>query len=53
MNLSARGSRHLDDGVEKIDDPTELTEVRKQARSVWIKSLLSAALLLIFAMALP
>lgn len=45
MGLSARGSRQLGDKVEKIEDPAELAQVRRQARRVNIKSLLAAILL--------
>jgi len=53
VNLAARGSRHLEAGVEKIENKNELAEVRGQARSVWIKSFLAAVVLFLFALLLP
>lgn len=42
MSLAARGSRNMDNGVERIDDERILAQVRRQARKVYIKSLLVA-----------
>jgi hypothetical protein len=53
VGLAARGSRQLGDTAEKIDDPAELAQVRKQARRVQLKSLLAAIPLTLIALALP
>ncbi|HEY6091556.1 MAG TPA: hypothetical protein VIV83_06165 [Gemmatimonadales bacterium] len=45
MRLAARGLRDLDHGPEPIADRTELAQVRRQARMVYIKSLIAAAAL--------
>jgi hypothetical protein len=39
--------------VEKIEDPAELAQVRRQARRVQIKSILAAVPLTLIALALP
>ncbi len=38
MGLAARGSRQLGETIEKIEDVAELTQVRKQASKVRLKS---------------
>ena len=43
----------MNDQVEKIEDPAELAQVRKQARRVQLKSLLAAIPLTLVALALP
>jgi hypothetical protein len=43
----------LGDQREKIEDPAELAQVRKQARRVQLKSLLAALPLTLIALALP
>ena len=53
MGLSARGSRQLGDVVEKIEDPAELAQVRKQARRVNIKSILAGIALSLLSLLLP
>ena len=53
MGLAARGSRQLGDQVEKIEDPAELAQVRKQARRVQFKALLAAIPLTLVALVLP
>lgn len=45
MILAARGSRNLDTGEEKIQDPAMTSALRRQARGVHVKSLLAGALL--------
>jgi hypothetical protein len=42
VGLAARGRRDLDQGSEPITDPTELAQVRHQARSVYVQSALLA-----------
>ncbi len=52
MGLSARGSRQLGDKVEKIEDPAELAQVRRQARRVNIKSLIAGVGLMVIVLLL-
>lgn len=40
MHLASRGQRDLDEGREAIVDPIELERVRRQARTVQIKTLM-------------
>jgi len=49
VGLSARGSRQLGETVEKIEDPEELKQVRKQARKVRLKALAAGVLLTLIA----
>jgi hypothetical protein len=53
VGLAARGSRQLGDAVEKIEDPAELAQVRRQSRRVQIKAILAAIPLTLVALALP
>jgi hypothetical protein len=53
VSLSARGSRNLYDKVEKIEDPTVLAQVQKQAAVVRTKSMVTAIILTLLALALP
>jgi hypothetical protein len=53
VGLSARGSRQLGDEVEKIENPAELAQVRRQARRVQIKAILTAIPMTLIALALP
>ncbi len=43
----------MGESVEKIEDPYELAQVRRQARQVQLKSLLAAIPLTLLALALP
>jgi hypothetical protein len=43
----------LGDKVEKIDDPAELAQVRRQARRVNIKSVVAGIVLTLISLALP
>lgn len=45
MGLAARGSRHLTDEVEAIEDAAELAQVRRQARGVNVKSAVASLIL--------
>jgi hypothetical protein len=45
VRLAARGLRDGDAGSERIADPVELAQVRRQARVVHIKAVVSAAAL--------
>jgi hypothetical protein len=43
----------LGDKVEKIEDPAELAQVRRQARQVNIKAVLAGIVLTLISLALP
>lgn len=43
----------MGDKVEKIDDPAELAQVRRQARRVNIKSVVAGIVLTLISLALP
>jgi hypothetical protein len=43
----------LGDQVEKIEDPTELAQVRRQARRVNIKAVLAGIVLTLISIVLP
>jgi hypothetical protein len=45
VRLASRGLRDMDEGVEVISDSTELQTVRQQARRIYLKSALTAAIL--------
>ena len=45
MRLAARGLRDMDAGSEAIDDPVERARISRQARAVYLKSFLAAAVL--------
>ena len=45
MKLAARGLRDLDNGSQPITDPAELAQVRRQARVVHMKSIISSVVL--------
>jgi hypothetical protein len=51
--LAARGLRDLDDGEEKIKDPNELAQVRRQAAWVHIESVLSGIILTALSLVIP
>lgn len=53
MSLAARGSRNMDNGIEKIEDDWLLAQVRRQARKVYIKALVSAAALTLLVAFIP
>ncbi len=53
VGLASRNARHLGDIMEKIDDPAELAQVKRQARSVQIKAFLAAVPLMLITLALP
>jgi hypothetical protein len=53
VSLAARGLRDLDGGREAITDPAELAQVRRQARTVHVKSFLLAAALVALALLIP
>ena len=43
MRLASRGLRDMDGGEERIEDVNELAHVRAQARRVWARAFLLAA----------
>jgi hypothetical protein len=43
--LAARGLRDLDGGAEKIDDPGELAQVRRQAKLAHIEAVVGGIVL--------
>jgi hypothetical protein len=45
VRLAARGLRDMDAGSEAIDDPAERARISRQARAVYLKSFLAAAVL--------
>jgi hypothetical protein len=45
VKLAARGQRDMDAGPESIDNATELSLLRSQARGIHFKSLLAAGML--------
>ena len=45
MKLASRGQRDMDTGPQAIADAAELAQVRRQARAVYSKSFVSAAVL--------
>jgi hypothetical protein len=51
--LAARGLRDLDGGEEKIEDPEELAQVRRQASWVHAESVLGGIVLTAIAVLLP
>ena len=53
MILAARGSRNLDTGEEKIQDPAMTMVLRRQARRVHVNSLLAGALLTVLFLVIP
>lgn len=53
VGLSAINARQLGDVVEKIEDPAELAQVKRQARRVQLKGLLVAIPLTLAVLALP
>lgn len=50
VKLAARGQRDLDDGPHQITDAAELRWVQRQARSVYVKSVITAAILTVLAL---
>ena len=45
MKLASRGQRDMDAGPQQIADKAEADQVRRQAQAVYIKALISAAIL--------
>ncbi len=53
MGLASRSLRNLTGVTEKIEDETELAQVRRQARKVTLKAFVAAIALTMIALALP
>ena len=53
MSLASRGLRNISDRVERIEDPDELKQVRRQARRVVLKGVLVALPFTLIAYSLP
>jgi hypothetical protein len=53
VSLASRGLRNISDRNERIEDPAELKQVRRQARRVILKGVLVALPLTIIAFILP
>ena len=53
MYLAARGLRDLNGKQEKIEDPEELAQVRRQALRVHIESVLGGIVLTAITIAIP
>jgi hypothetical protein len=45
VKLASRGLRDLDTGPQAISDTTEVEQARRQARAVYVKSIITAAIL--------
>jgi len=45
VRLSSRGQRDMDAGPQPLADEAEADQVRRQARAVYIKAFISAAIL--------
>ena len=45
MRLASRGQRDMDDGPLQVPDAAEVRQVQRQARAVYVKSGLTAAIL--------
>ena len=53
MRLAARGARDLDDGEQIVSEPFMVTQLRRQAREVHIKSALLGVALAGLALLIP
>jgi len=51
--LAGRSSRLISGKLEKIEDPAELAQVKRQARMVYIRAFVAAVVLTLLALALP
>ncbi len=45
MKLASRGLRDLDTGPQEISDAVELQQLQRQARAVYVKSVITASIL--------
>jgi hypothetical protein len=51
--LAARGSCNLDNGETKIADNSLVTQLRKRANKIYVKSIIAAAIVTIIAFIIP
>jgi hypothetical protein len=52
VRLASRGQRDLDTGPQTIDNSAELTQLRRQARAVYAKSIVTAVIVTALSLAL-
>jgi hypothetical protein len=45
VKLASRGLRDMDSGPQEISDAAELQQLQRQARAVYVKSVLAASIL--------
>jgi len=45
VRLASRGQRDMDSGPQQISDAAELQQVQRQARAVYVKSVITAAII--------
>jgi len=45
VKLASRGLRDLDPGQQEISDAVELQQLQRQARAVYVKSVITASIL--------
>ncbi|HKN59108.1 MAG TPA: hypothetical protein VJV97_09660 [Gemmatimonadaceae bacterium] len=50
MRLASRGLRDMDQGPQPISDSAELQQIRRQARGVYVKSAITAAIITVIAL---
>ena len=53
MGLASRGQRDMDDGPAAVTDADVDARIRRQARTVYVRSLVIAAALTALALAIP
>jgi hypothetical protein len=53
VGLASRSLRNLTGEIEKIEDETELAQVRRQARKVNVKAFAAATVFTLIVLALP
>jgi hypothetical protein len=53
VGLAARGSRQLGENIEKIEDPDELAQVRRQARKVRLEAIVTGLALTLVVLFIP
>jgi hypothetical protein len=52
VRLASRGLRDMDEGPQSISDSAALEQVRRQARAVYVKSVITAVILTAIALVL-
>ena len=51
--MAARGTRNMDTGEEKVDDEELVAALRRKARKIHLRSLITAAAVSLLALAFP